>query len=189
MEVLDKLLSIANLDVSFKQDLGAAHPLFDLRDVTVARGTFEDRITAPRKLLAFDVAGLFGSRSAKCRREHFTSGELRMITERDPLLGLPEDDWGRTKFRMEYWARISLSFSCLLFALTGAPVGILFRRGSFVGAALVSIVIGFGLYYPLHQLAANLALDLVLPPQLAFAIPFVTLTALGGFLLHRVFSR
>ncbi|MEN8149169.1 MAG: LptF/LptG family permease [Planctomycetota bacterium] len=157
---------------------------FEFRDVAFERDNFVLRQKYSEQ--SFPVEDLFeGSRKAT-RKETLTSADLRFHTIRDPRLGRPEKTKYLLQYRTEYSTRVALALASFLFVLIGAPVGMLGRRASFVGAGIVALLIAFVLYFPLHEVGKNLAMSRVLPPEWAMAIPGTVVGLIGLVLTIRV---
>jgi lipopolysaccharide export system permease protein len=161
---------------------------FQLEKVRAMRGDLNDMGTADSMVLSYPVDSLFGAERAKDRRGTLTNDELLFRLRRDPLLGHPPEGERLAAMRAEYWGRIWLSFACLACVLVGAPVGILLRRGSFVGSGIVAVALIL-LYYPLLALSKGLAEHRVAPASLVLAIPDLVLALLGLVLAWRVVRR
>ena len=162
---------------------------FELEDVTFAQGDFVYRSSAKRVLLAYPVANLFRVIRRFDRRELFTNAELRYFVHRRPLLSPGPEPSEIRKLRVEYWKRIGLSLACFVFVFVGAPVGILFRRGSFVGSAVVALVLAFVVYYPLHEVGKEMAQQGVISPVVGLMAPGAIVCGLGVFLHRKVYLR
>jgi lipopolysaccharide export LptBFGC system permease protein LptF len=139
--------------------------------------------------VTIDVDSFFGRGGGRERLSVLTSHELLLRIHRDALLGKPPDDHRLLELRTEYAARISLAFACFVFILVGAPLGMLFRHGSFVGAGLVAILVAFVLYYPLHEVGRKLGSEGVVPVGLAMSLPGGVVGGIGLALLVRVLKR
>ncbi len=155
-------------------------------DVSLTQGSFTGVKNAKREVIVRSVAELFGAGSTLLDRSQMTNAELRYRFTRDPLLGRNPRGANIVRFRMEYWRRLSLAFACLVFALVGTPVGVLFRRGSFVGAGLVGAATAFLGYYPLLEVGKSLVYEGVVSPELGMSLPCLVLAAAGVLLLLRV---
>lgn len=139
------------------------------------------RVVAPSYSLAYPVGSLFRMGKASGRKELKTNSQLRYRIYRDPQLGQSVNSKRMKQYRLEYWRRVTLAFSCLVFVLVGAPTGILMRRNSFVAAGLVALVIAFLIYYPALQICksqvyhagANAAIAMLLPTALIGVIGLV----------------
>jgi lipopolysaccharide export LptBFGC system permease protein LptF len=170
------------------RDAAGEELTFRLEEVRALRGDLEDMGTAQAMVLSYPVETLFGVERVKERRGGLTNDELLFRLKRDPLLGHPRDGARLAAMRVEYWARVWLSFACLACVLIGAPVGVLLRRGSFVGSGIVAVAIIL-LYYPLLALSKSLAEHRVAPPSLLLAMPDIVLALLGLALAFRVVRR
>ncbi len=167
---------------------------FELEDATIIQGEVENRITTDRTKLSYDVDQLFDSANRSRRRPLISSFELRYEIHRDRALrrALVGDDANVSdllKHNVEFWGRLGLSTACFVFVLIGAPLGILVRRGSFVGAAFIALVLAFIVYYPLHEIGEGLAAEGTVAPAGGLFLPGAVLSTIGIILIHRVVTR
>lgn len=175
--------------VRIRRDAELDNLFFTLSDY-VERGEGDEVVSSGERIrVSLPVDSLFGRGSGKERLSIITSDDLLLRIHRDPLLGRPPDDHKLLEYRTEVAARISLAFACFLFVLVGAPLGMLFRHGSFVGAGLVAILVAFLLYYPLHEVGRRLASEGTAPAGLAMSLPGGVVGLLGLGLLVRVLKR
>ena len=86
------------------------------------------------------------------------------------------------KYLVEIHKKFTLAFACLLFAMTGAPLGILVRRGGITIASGLSIVF-FLVYYILLIWGEQLADRNLLDPTFGSWMPNMILFIVGGILL------
>jgi lipopolysaccharide export system permease protein len=86
------------------------------------------------------------------------------------------------KYLVEIHKKFTLAFACLLFAMTGAPLGILVKRGGITIAAGLSIVF-FLVYYILLIWGEQLADRNLLDPTFGSWMPNIILFIVGGILL------
>ena len=135
---------------------------------------------------SFPVDELFAGSRKETRKEVIPSAEIRFNTFRDPLLGRSPQAGYLISYRTEISTRVALAVSSFLFVLIGAPVGLMGRRGSFMGAGIVALMVAFVLYYPLHEIGKNLAMEKVIPPEIAMAIPGFVVGMIGLVLTIRV---
>jgi lipopolysaccharide export LptBFGC system permease protein LptF len=127
----------------------------------------------------FPISDLFDTRIDRERKEVLTSGELRFRFSRDPQLAGKLGGLKMIRFRFEYLRRIALAFSCFVFVLIGAPLGMLFRRGSFIGATIIALLIVFLIYYPVLEAGKNMAGERTISPELATALPGLVVGLIG----------
>jgi len=162
---------------------------FEFEDVTFLT---EDGATRGRSEYweqIIPVENLFAASQTGTRKETLTSAELRYRSIRDPMVGRSANAGNLLKYRTEYATRVALALSCIVFVLVGAPVGMLARRGSFIGAGIVALLIVFVLYYPLHEAGKNMALEEVLRPEYAMALPGIFVGIIGLYLTFRVIRK
>ena len=86
------------------------------------------------------------------------------------------------KYLVEIHKKFTLAFACLLFAMTGAPLGILVRKGGITIASGLSIVF-FLVYYILLIWGEQLADRNLLDPTFGSWMPNMILFIVGGILL------
>jgi len=86
------------------------------------------------------------------------------------------------KYLVEIHKKFTLAVACLLFAMTGAPLGILVRRGGITIASGLSIVF-FLVYYILLIWGEQLADRNLLDPTFGSWMPNMILFIVGGILL------
>jgi lipopolysaccharide export system permease protein len=86
---------------------------------------------------------------------------------------------------IEYHKKYSLAFACVVFALVGAPLGVMARRGGFgVGAGLSLLF--FVLYWALMIGGEKIMKKGMLPPVVGVWMPDILLAAIGLFMLQRL---
>ncbi|NTU58814.1 MAG: YjgP/YjgQ family permease [Chlorobiaceae bacterium] len=89
------------------------------------------------------------------------------------------------KYMVEYHKKYSLAFACVVFALVGAPLGVMARRGGFgVGAALSLLF--FVMYWALMIGGEKIADRGLLSPAVSVWMPNVILSVTGLFMLFRL---
>jgi lipopolysaccharide export LptBFGC system permease protein LptF len=172
-----------------RKDDGRGVLEFEFRDSDIVIGEGQDKIEADSKRVAYPYESLFEVEADPTDREHLSTRDLAYLIAREPALGRPEKSMLIRRYRVEFWNRCFLALSCLAFALSGSPVGILFRRGSFIGSAVVALALAFGVFYPLQEAGRSLAYQGVLAPALALALPDLVLSFIGLCLMARIFSR
>jgi len=86
------------------------------------------------------------------------------------------------KYMVEIHKKFTLAFACLLFAMTGAPLGILVRRGGITIASALSIAF-FLVYYIMLIWGEQLADRNLLDPTFGSWMPNIILLMVGGVLL------
>jgi lipopolysaccharide export system permease protein len=90
-----------------------------------------------------------------------------------------------TKHMIEYHKKYSLAFACLVFAMIGAPLGVMARRGGFGAGAALSLFF-FVLYWVLMIGGEKIADRGLLAPAISAWLPNVVLTAAGLFMMFRL---
>ena len=90
-------------------------------------------------------------------------------------------------YMIEYHKKYSLAFACLVFAVVGAPLGVMARRGGFGAGAALSLFF-FVLYWVLLIGGEKIAERGVLAPAIVVWLPNVMLAAAGLFMMYRLSS-
>lgn len=90
-------------------------------------------------------------------------------------------------YMVEYHKKYSLAFACLVFAVVGAPLGVMARRGGFGAGAALSLFF-FVLYWVLMIGGEKIAERGLLLPVISVWLPNVILTVAGLFMMHRLSS-
>ncbi|MBN1928291.1 MAG: LptF/LptG family permease [Chlorobiaceae bacterium] len=89
------------------------------------------------------------------------------------------------QYMIEYNKKYSLAFACLVFAVVGAPLGIMARRGGFGAGAALSLAF-FVLYWVLMIGGEKIAEQGLLIPAVCVWLPNVILSCAGLFMLYRL---
>ena len=89
----------------------------------------------------------------------------------------------------EYHKRLSLSLARFVFALLGAPMGILFRRGGRMAAFFVSFLVVLVVYYPLLLLGEAISADGKVPAALGMWLGNILIGSIGLVLVARIFRK
>jgi len=92
---------------------------------------------------------------------------------------------GYRKYMIEYHKKYSLAFACLVFAVVGAPLGVMARRGGFGAGAALSLFF-FVLYWVLMIGGEKIADQGLLSPAVSVWLPNSILSAVGLFMLYRL---
>ncbi|NTU92826.1 MAG: YjgP/YjgQ family permease [Chlorobiaceae bacterium] len=102
--------------------------------------------------------------------------------------GIEQLESNRSQYNMymvEYHKKYSLAFACVVFALVGAPLGVLARRGGFgVGAGLSLLF--FVLYWAMMIGGEKLAERGFLTPGISVWLPNMLLATAGILMLYRL---
>jgi lipopolysaccharide export system permease protein len=88
-------------------------------------------------------------------------------------------------YMIEYHKKYSLAFACVVFAVVGAPLGVMARRGGFGAGAALSLLF-FVLYWVLLIGGEKIAERGLLLPSISVWLPNAVLTAIGLFMLYRL---
>ncbi|NTV93121.1 MAG: YjgP/YjgQ family permease [Chlorobiaceae bacterium] len=117
----------------------------------------------------------------------FAAGYVdKLILSLDQEIHRMESDTGMyNKYMAEYHKKYALAFACIVFALIGAPLGVLARRGGFGIGAGLSLVF-FVLYWILMISGEKLAERGILDPGLSMWLGNITIGFIGLFLLYRL---
>ncbi len=123
-------------------------------------------------------------------RDEMRASELYYHIERlSKTLGADRrsDEWhSYFKFTGEYWRRIALGMSPFAFALLGAPLGLVVKRGSRTTALVIALLVALPVYYPLLLIGDDLASKGALPPALALNLGNLVLAVTGVVLVARL---
>ncbi|UWX56946.1 LptF/LptG family permease [Chlorobaculum sp. MV4-Y] len=90
-------------------------------------------------------------------------------------------------YMIEYHKKYSLAFACLVFAVVGAPLGVMARRGGFGAGAALSLFF-FVLYWVLLIGGEKIAERGLLLPAISVWLPNVVLAVTGLFMMYRLSS-
>ncbi|RXK88907.1 YjgP/YjgQ family permease [Chlorobaculum sp. 24CR] len=88
-------------------------------------------------------------------------------------------------YMIEYHKKYSLAFACVVFAVVGAPLGVMARRGGFGAGAALSLLF-FVLYWVLLIGGEKIAERGLLLPSISVWLPNAVLTTIGLFMLYRL---
>ena len=124
----------------------------------------------------FDLA------TSKKRPEEFTARELRMYADHLSTLGQGGEAVG--KWRMGFFQRYATSFSCLIFALIAAPLGLRHHRTSSAVGLGISLLVIFG-YYSLSVYLNTFGENDRMAAWLAAWLPNMVGAIIGGVLIYR----
>jgi lipopolysaccharide export system permease protein len=90
-------------------------------------------------------------------------------------------------YMIEYHKKYSLAFACLVFAVVGAPLGVMARRGGFGAGAALSLFF-FLLYWVLLIGGEKIAERGLLLPAISVWLPNVVLAVTGLLMMYRLSS-
>ncbi|MEE9349979.1 MAG: LptF/LptG family permease [Flavobacteriaceae bacterium] len=88
------------------------------------------------------------------------------------------------KYEVEYHNRISLSLSCLILFLIGAPLGSIIRKGGF-GVPMIIAILIYVVYHFLRVISANMADTGKIPAIIGGWMPTIIMLPFGLFLVSR----
>lgn len=102
-----------------------------------------DTLYTPADDFAYVVSPYFFSRSSSDRSFNYALDELRSYKAQleDAVADVLWREKRVSKFLVEIHKKVSIPFACLVFALIGAPIGIMTRKGNLGYAALISAVV------------------------------------------------
>jgi lipopolysaccharide export system permease protein len=110
--------------------------------------------------------------------EEMNMAELKQLIKLKKKMGEDTAEW-----LIQYYLKGAVPFSCLVFALLGAPLGLSPQRSSSsIGLGLSVLIIFF--YYFLLFVCMMLGIR-VLPPLLAAWIPNIATGGVGGYILYK----
>ena len=121
--------------------------------------------------------------AGKKRPEEFTARELqqRVTHLRDDL---KQDEKSVGKWRMAFFQRFATAFSCLVFALIGAPLGLRHHRTSSAVGLGISLLVIFG-YYSLSVYVSTFGETGRLSAWFAAWLPNIVGAVVGMVLIYR----
>ncbi|WP_164926921.1 LptF/LptG family permease [Chlorobaculum tepidum] len=90
-------------------------------------------------------------------------------------------------YMIEYHKKYSLAFACVVFAMIGAPLGVMARHGGFGAGAALSLFF-FVLYWVLLIGGEKIAERGLLLPAISVWLPNVVLAVTGLFMIYRLSS-
>ncbi len=122
--------------------------------------------------------GLEKARNFKKGPRMLTSAELKQRIKKENFKPL------KRNLLIELNKKFSIPFACLIFALLGAPLGILLKHGSKPVAIAVSIGIIF-VYYIILYFGNNLGLKGTISPFLAMWLPNIVMGIVAFFLFKK----
>lgn len=86
--------------------------------------------------------------------------------------------------QVEWWRKITLSLSCVVFFFVGAPLGAIIRKGGLGLPVIVSVII-FLIYFILDTTGTKLGKDGTWEPWLGMWLSTIVLAPLGIFLTYK----
>jgi lipopolysaccharide export system permease protein len=124
-----------------------------------------------------------GQAPAIVRALEVTDGKIASLSST-----IEQRDFFREQYLMtmiEYHKKYSLALACVVFALVGAPLGVMARRGGFgVGAGLSLLF--FVMYWAMMIGGEKIAKKGVLTPAVWVWMPDLVLAAIGIYMLNRL---
>lgn len=94
----------------------------------------------------------------------------------------------KNNLKIEYHKKFSIPIACFIFALLGAPLGMMLKHGSKPVAIAVSIVIIF-IYYVILYVGNNFGLKGTFSPMLAMWFPNIVMGIIAIFLFKRAIEK
>jgi lipopolysaccharide export system permease protein len=83
--------------------------------------------------------------------------------------------------KIQFWQKITLALSCLVFFFIGAPLGAIIRKGG-MGMPVVVAVIIFIFYYIINSFGSNLASAGTIPPWIGMWFSTIVLAPIAYYL-------
>lgn len=134
-----------------------------------------------------DVDSIFHSSTRDQRRKWLESEERRIKNLKSELdlksKTVYAADKNVRRHQLEWYSKISLSLSCLVFFFIGAPLGAIIRKGG-LGMPVVVSVLTFIVYYILDTKGTKLAREGEIPVWWGAWMSTSVLAPLGGFLTY-----
>ena len=115
----------------------------------------------------------------KKTKEYSIDELIRFLKEPD----LPPDK--RREYLVEIHKKISFSLGCFVFTIIGLPIAIITRRGNMLVSFGLAIMV-LTVYYVLYSWVQALAIQGLLPPQIALWIPSMLFFIVGVILMYKV---
>lgn len=135
-----------------------------------------------------DMDSLFYSSTRDQRKKWLESKEHRIKNMRDELQlknrSVFTVDKNIRRHQIEWFYKITMSLSCLVFFLIGAPLGAIIRKGG-LGMPIIVSVFTFIVYYILDTSGTKLAREGEIPVWWGVWMSTIILAPLGSFLTYQ----
>lgn len=139
-------------------------------------------------VLNVDVDSLFHSSTREQRKKWLESEERRINNMRNELALKAKTVYNADKnirrHQIEWFYKITMSLSCLIFFLIGAPLGAIIRKGG-LGMPVIVSVFTFIVYYILDTSGTKLAREGEIPVWWGAWMSTAVLAPLGVFLTYQ----
>lgn len=160
--------------------------IFPANDLGFERSDENSSRRSSRELSAADLLSR-GDELRKKADELAVSVKNGTSGEENPEEALASARSEYNRVMVEYHKKYSLSLACLVFAVVGAPLGVMARRGGFgVGAGLSLLF--FVLYWVMMIGGEKVADRGLLPPAISAWLPNILMFAVGLAMLFRISS-
>lgn len=159
-----------------------SHPLSLVQD-SVELVKYKSKLA---KMQTPNVDTLF-ARAGVEEQQTIVRGAISRIQQVQMNLDVYAADWIASQSKnirkhwIQYWQKITMALTCLLFFFIGAPLGAIIRKGG-LGAPVVIAVVIFIIYYIINTGATNMALSGSLPVWLGSWASMFILAPLAAFL-------
>jgi lipopolysaccharide export system permease protein len=134
---------------------------------------------------SMSVTRPLGKGAGELDTRHLTTPQLLAILRR----GAPSMGFTPSQVELAVHMRAAAALACLLFALLGMPLALLFRRGDRTGAFLIAFLVALFVYFPSREVSIYFAEKQLLSPQVAAFSGSALLLAVGLLLCRRVLLR
>ena len=135
-----------------------------------------------------NIDSLFNSSTRAQRKEWLKSGESRINNLKNETALKSKTVFNADKnirrHKTEWFAKITMSLSCLVFFLIGAPLGAIIRKGG-LGMPVIASVFTFIVYYILDTSGTKLAREGEIPVWWGSWMSTAVLAPLGIFLTYQ----
>ena len=157
-------------------------------NLTKADTTKLKELVEKENATSLDVDSLFYSSTRDQRKKWLESKERRIKNMRDELQLKSRSvftvDKNIRRHQIEWFYKITMSLSCLVFFLIGAPLGAIIRKGG-LGMPIIVSVFTFIVYYILDTSGTKLAREGEIPVWWGVWMSTAVLAPLGIFLTYQ----
>ncbi len=157
-------------------------------NLTKADTTKLKELVEKENVTSLDVDSLFYSSTRDQRKKWLESEERRIKNIRDELQLKKRSvftvDKNIRRHQIEWFYKITMSLSCLVFFLIGAPLGAIIRKGG-LGMPIIVSVFTFIVYYILDTSGTKLAREGEIPVWWGVWMSTSVLAPLGVFLTYQ----
>lgn len=157
-------------------------------NLTKADTTKLKELVEKENVTFLDMDSLFYSSTRDQRKKWLESKEHRIKNMRDELQlknrSVFTVDKNIRRHQIEWFYKITMSLSCLVFFLIGAPLGAIIRKGG-LGMPIIVSVFTFIVYYILDTSGTKLAREGEIPVWWGVWMSTIILAPLGSFLTYQ----